>query len=209
MEDKKNNLIQAKLAVMREVGYVQKTTAKELRYTFAGEADLIRALRPAMIEAGLALSPAKAEILSAESYETRSGSTMRLVRTRHVFRLSHESGEYEDIEVLGEAADSGDKTLPKCQTIAFKYALRQAFIIETGDDPDQFASVESAPKKGGNPWDHALEGKEGVKGSWLGKKLRELRDVDLAKLMSLEGQKRISEADYEALIAATSQTELK
>jgi len=32
--------------------------------------------------------------------------------------------------------DGGDKSVPKSLTIALKYALRQAFLMETGDDPD-------------------------------------------------------------------------
>ena len=35
----------------------------------------------------------------------------------------------------GEGSDTGDKASNKALTGAYKYALRQTFCIETGDDP--------------------------------------------------------------------------
>jgi hypothetical protein len=77
------------------------------------------------------------------------------------YRLTHaSSGESEDCQVLGEASDAGDKAAPKALTGAYKYFLRQTFLIETGDDPDRYASAdqEAAPatkpapvKKAGPP----------------------------------------------------------
>lgn len=131
------NLAAAKKAVMEKVGYVQKTKTQGLNYTFASETELIAALRPAMIEAGLVMTPIMASVLSDESLPTKSGGTQRRLTILRQFRLTHvDTGEYETIEVLGEAADSGDKAAGKAMTHAKKYALRDAFLIETGDDPD-------------------------------------------------------------------------
>jgi hypothetical protein len=68
-----------------------------------------------------------------------------------VYRLTHApSGTCEECEVLGEASDAGDKAAPKAMTGAMKYFLRQSFLIETGDDPDRYASEEqeAAPAVG-------------------------------------------------------------
>lgn len=143
------NLAAAKLAVMRKVGYVQKTKPKEgqnygISYSFAGEAAIIEAIRPAMIEAGLELEPAGVELVDNSIAVTKNGTNMRHILGRYTFRLTHaESGEHRDIIVLGEAMDAGDKAAAKAATIAYKYALRQTFIIETGDDPDRQPSVET------------------------------------------------------------------
>lgn len=145
------NVQAAKLAVMEDVGYCQKKRAPNLNYTFAGEAALIKALRPFMILHGLTFTPTAVEILESSEYETSKGGTMRLVRTRQTFRLHHAASDtFEDIAVLGEAADSGDKALPKTQTCAMKYALRQTFLIETGDDPDEHASVPAKEPRRSN-----------------------------------------------------------
>ena len=52
------------------------------------------------------------------------------------------------VKVLGDGADTGDKASYKAMTGAMKYALRQTFVIETGDDPDDTPSdvQERAPK---------------------------------------------------------------
>ena len=72
---------------------------------------------------------------------TSSGKSLRICRIISTYRLSHISGQYEDIQVLGEGSDSLDKAANKAMTVAYKYALRQAFLIETGDDdPDRHGS---------------------------------------------------------------------
>ena len=204
------SLYYAKVAVMAAVAYVQKTRNNNLKYSFASEADLIRALRPAMIDQGLSICPIAAEIISEQGYNTNSGAYMRLARTRHRFRLCHaESGEYEDIEVFGEASDSGDKTLAKCQTIAYKYAIRQAFMIETGDDPDLHQDTDGgAPTKRREltpveAWQHKLQGVEGKSLAVAGKAIWELKNETICQLLGPKGDGKISEEDRVALTACT------
>ena len=54
---------------------------------------------------------------------------------------------------IGTGEDSGDKAPGKAVSYACKYALLKALMLETGDDSDKDASVESAPaaKAQGNP----------------------------------------------------------
>jgi hypothetical protein len=59
------------------------------------------------------------------------------------FTLIHApSGTSREIVARGEGADAGDKSTPKAATGALKDALRKAFILETGDDPDNTPSSE-------------------------------------------------------------------
>ena len=131
-------------SVMQVVGYVQKQSGKSLNYTYVGEKALIEALRPAMVENGLMLVPVGTAIQPLETYPTNAGKSMNLSRIVGGFRLLHTSGEWIDIITPGEGSDSGDKSLNKAQTGALKYALRNTFLIETGDDPDDTASVARA-----------------------------------------------------------------
>lgn len=136
-------LYQAINEVMKQVGYVQKqgrVTGGGASYTYAGEADLIAAIRPAMIEAGLAMYPAGVTNLTSEAYTTKSGALMNRVTGIFSFNLAHTSGEFIAVTTIGEGTDSGDKASYKAMTGAMKYALRQAFVIETGDDPDDTPS---------------------------------------------------------------------
>lgn len=121
-------------AVMREVGYVNKggTVAYgNTNYKFAGEADMIKAIRPAMVDAGLMLIPLSAEY----SASSKSGDIVNCTYT-----LAHIDGGSMIVAAVGQGKDVGDKAIPKALTGAFKYAMRQLFMIETGDDPDRHAS---------------------------------------------------------------------
>lgn len=148
-----SNLVKAKLAVMRECGYVQKQgrIQGQGNYTYAKESDFIAAIRPAMIEAGLTFTPVACEVIKSETNDKK----VHVVLTR-TFRLSHESGEHEEISTVGEGIDYGDKACNKAMTAAKKYALREAFLIETGDDPDDTSSEaltkpKPAPKPAPKP----------------------------------------------------------
>jgi hypothetical protein len=137
-----SELAKAILGVMEDVAYVQKggrVSGGGMNYSFAGEADLLRALRPAMVRRGLALLPVGCAI--TEHHEVHDGKygakQSRTVRCVSTYRLLHASGESVDLQVAGEGQDGGDKATAKALTISLKYALRQAFLIETGDDPDR------------------------------------------------------------------------
>jgi hypothetical protein len=143
-----SKLASAKLAVMAAVPYVRKHKAEHLNYSFASESDLIASLRPAMLENGLSVAPIGVTVLEQGRYQTLKGGLLNHVVAAVTYRLTHaSSGESEDCQVLGEASDAGDKAAPKALTGAYKYFLRQTFLIETGDDPDRYASAdqEAAP----------------------------------------------------------------
>jgi len=137
----------AKLQVMSDVGYCLKTKSQGLNYTYASESELIAALRPALIEHDVTVSPVDCELLESVQYETKRGGRMFVARVKATYRFTHSpTGESEDVTVFGEGGDIGDKSLPKAMTCAYKYAIRQAFMIETGDDPDKHASQPGVSK---------------------------------------------------------------
>lgn len=138
----------AKLAVMREVPYIQKTKSPGLQYTFASETELIQKLRPSMVRHGITCRPKRMELLGSGEYKTAKGAAMRFVSILATYEFSRGS-EAEEAQVFGEAADVSDKALPKAMTLAHKYALRQYFCIETGDDPDLVAHLRGTPEEGG------------------------------------------------------------
>jgi hypothetical protein len=147
------NVHQAINQVMNFVGYVQKQKAAQLNYTYAGEAALISALRPQMVEAGLYVAVVAIKDVVRGQYTTAKGSVMNSVDLVAVIRFTHApSATFIDVEALGSGADSGDKASNKALTGAYKYALRQTFCIETGDDPDNHVSEpRAAAQKKVNP----------------------------------------------------------
>jgi hypothetical protein len=135
------NIGEAQLAVMRSVPYLQKRRGVDVPWSFAGEADLISKLRPAMIENGITVSPVKVEpLIAGAEFTTKSGSRAVNRVFLFTFRFLHvPSGTSDLVQTIGEASDHSDKAANKAMTIALKYALRHYFVIETGDDPDLVA----------------------------------------------------------------------
>jgi hypothetical protein len=143
-----SDLASAKLAVTAAVRFARKHKAEHLNYSFAGEADLIASLRPAMLSHGLSVAPIGVTVLEQGRYQTLKGGLLNHVVAAVTYCLTHApSGESEDCQVPGEASDVGDKAAPKALIGAYKYFLRQTFLIEMGDDPDRYASAdqEAAP----------------------------------------------------------------
>jgi hypothetical protein len=144
------NIFEALNAVMQQVGYVQKQKTPGLNYSFAGEAALIAAIRPYLVENGIVVVPAGIREMRLETYETKSGATMNRTVAIFAFMFAHgPSDTHIIVEVMGEGADTGDKSANKAMTGAYKYALRQTLMIETGDDPDAESSdhqERSGPK---------------------------------------------------------------
>ena len=129
---------EAILEVMKEVGYVQKERSPKLSYTFASESAFLQALRPSLIKYGIMAYVVDLREVRTETYTTKNGTSMNRTITHGIVRFVHaKSGTFVDAHATGEGADVGDKSASKAMTGLQKYALRQTFLIETGDDPDR------------------------------------------------------------------------
>jgi len=138
-------LAAAVCAVMSEVGHVQKTGHNSFsRYSYASDADLLRALQPSMAKHGLMMHPVRVE---------RSDSTRKNAKGKEEDRcdllvtyiLTHTSGESIEIQSPGTGMDSLDKAPYKAMTGAYKYALRQLFAVPTGNDAEAPRKPEPPP----------------------------------------------------------------
>lgn len=141
-----SELEKARIKVMESVGYVQKHgNNAQQNYRYASDADLLRVLRPAMVENGLTLTPSgidDAQITERRAANKQGHETINYITTAKVhFDLRHTSGEVQHVCVLAQGSDAMDKGAYKLMTGAIKYALRQSFLIETGDDPEKEADA--------------------------------------------------------------------
>lgn len=129
-------LIRALHSVMKEVEYVQKSGENDFhKYTYATEADVLAAIRPAMIKHGLVLIPSVQQVANIDAH----GNTTVSIS----YTLAHISGAVwpQPIIAAGCGGDKnrngvGDKGLYKAITGANKYLLFKLFQIETGDEPE-------------------------------------------------------------------------
>jgi hypothetical protein len=128
----------------------------ELKYMFLGEEQIISEVRQHLLNNGLCFVPAYEEIVVQERYANKSGTIQNRVLIKSVFNLLHVSGAFITIPAHGEGIDSGDKSVPKAKTGAFKYALRQTLLIASGDDPDKVRPENEGNvgngNTGGNPY---------------------------------------------------------
>jgi len=155
------DIYEALLAVYKKVGYVQKGgTNKAQNYKYAGEADLIAALRPAMIENDIIFWPSGVErshevqvatASQTESFTKSTFNTKIIATLQYTFRHVTSATEIK-VQVIGEGVDSGDKASYKAMTGALKYALRQTFLIETGDEPEADAKTDEDASEYGKPY---------------------------------------------------------
>jgi hypothetical protein len=125
-------------AMLAEVDAIAKERKNvQQGFTFRGIDDIYNTVHPVL--AKCKVYP-RAEILESDQQErtTRSGNVQFFVRLKMRYHLvSGVDGSSIWTEVIGEAADTGDKAYNKAMSIAYKYALFQLLCIPTeAIDPD-------------------------------------------------------------------------
>jgi hypothetical protein len=153
-----SELAKAVVAVMGEVHAVPETGQNKFQnYKYASDTDLLKALQPAMARAGLCLLPmVVASTVSKHSATAKEGEQWRTDMTT-TYRLLHVSGEYIDIQTVGCGVDGADKGAYKAATGCLKYALRQLFLVPTGDDAEQAPPQRKERRPDPPPADHDAE----------------------------------------------------
>lgn len=130
------NIYEKILAVMNDVEYLKKdgnVSFKAVNYNYLSEEKITASVRGAMIEHRLIMYPAGCEQVQCNSNFDEIIMTYRIVDIDI-------PESFIDIKTKGCGQDSGDKKSYKAMTGAFKYAMRQTFMISTGDDPDRNSS---------------------------------------------------------------------
>ncbi|GAC1372605.1 MAG: hypothetical protein NVS3B25_07180 [Hymenobacter sp.] len=146
------NLYQRMKAVMEDVKRLQKDKqvgSGNYAYKAMSEEKVATTLRTAMIQHGLVIFPIE-QHHSLVDY-TRAGrggeATMVSLSTVDVkYKLVNvdNPSEFEIIASSGTGVDPQDKGVGKAMTYSMKYALMRAFLIPTGDDPDDVHNEELA-----------------------------------------------------------------
>lgn len=138
-------LLAAICRVMQKVGYVQKGGENEFHhYKYATEADTIAALRPVMLAEGLIMTPSLWMQGGVPQIDTHGNVHIIMSYTLHHVPTGQRMVFY--VPASGNDRSSkgsvGDKGIYKAMTGALKYALRQTFMLETGDDPEEGNEID-------------------------------------------------------------------
>ena len=133
-------LCEALAKVCSEVGHVPESGGAKgsgLPYKYLSEKEIVPAVRDVMWKHGITITPIGAEPISDKQVGKMTTKTFRIT-----FRICHSSGGNMICQTLGEGFDSGDKTVYKVMTGAYKYLLRQTFSLSGGEDPDDTPSPQ-------------------------------------------------------------------
>jgi len=134
--------------VMKDVGAVGKNdTNPNQHYKYRGIDAVMNALNPAMIKNKIFVVPDVID-QQREEREGRNGGVLiySVIKVKYTFYTT--DGSNVESVVIGEAMDSGDKSMNKAMSAAFKYACFQTFCIPTEEMIDsESESPEPAPKK--------------------------------------------------------------
>lgn len=125
------------------IGWIPKSGVNEFHhYKYATEADLVSALRGELYQRNVFLFPS---LVSAErkpiTVVTKNGqreTALTDVIMDWTF-VDGDSGETYRCQMPGCGEDSGDKGVYKAMTGSEKYLLMKAFLVPTGDDPENDA----------------------------------------------------------------------
>jgi hypothetical protein len=164
--------IQAALnAAMRDIAGkgIGKTQKNEQQgYRFRGVEQAMNELSPIMVNHGITVRARYSEMVITERAKAE-GKATRFCTLKGVFTFAAEDDSSVEQEAYGEAMDSGDKALIKAQSVAFRTALFQLFVVPTmsmdtelygDDDGDGEQPREEQPRpeltpKSATAWKHA------------------------------------------------------
>ena len=142
-ENQKKELIYERIVqIMKEIGAIGKDSENTTQnFKYRGIDAVMNALQPALIRNRVVMIPEVLSVQRTERVTTKGGvMTFSNVRMRYRF-VAVEDGSRIEVVMEGEGMDSGDKSVNKAMSAAYKYACFQTFCIPTEEMKD--ADAES------------------------------------------------------------------
>lgn len=146
------NIQQSVLAAMREAA--EKGIAKRMQADLGGAKVRYRGIEDAMnemcgvlVHCGITVAPEYSDPVISER-DKGGGKATRFVVIKGTFTFTAEDLSAMKCVFYGESMDSGDKAFVKAQSVAFRTALFQTFVVPTvatAIDPESDPEGDSAP----------------------------------------------------------------
>lgn len=135
------------IKIMGLIGSISKSnTNKTQGYKFRGIDDLYNALNKHLAEVGVFITSDVLNVQREEKTSKNGGLLIYSIITMK-FKFIAEDGSFVESTTIGEAMDSGDKSMNKAMSTAYKYALMQIFCIPTEEPKDsEVDTYEVKPK---------------------------------------------------------------
>lgn len=149
------NIYEALANVMKDCTAVGKDSKNPQQgYKYRGIDAVMNAVNPALTKNRVFVAPEVLEATREERTSTGKGTLLiySIAKVRYTFYA--EDGTSVTAVVIGEGMDSGDKSMNKAMSAAFKYALFQVLCIPTEemidsetDSPEPQAKKQNAPTR--------------------------------------------------------------
>lgn len=123
------------LGAMRDIAKIgiAKTSLADTgqaKYKFRGVEAAMNEMSPIMVNNGITVTPRYSDLNIMERAKAE-GKATRFVTLKGTFTFSAKDDSSVTSEAYGEAMDSGDKAVIKAQSVAFRTALFQLFVVPT------------------------------------------------------------------------------
>jgi GH25 family lysozyme M1 (1,4-beta-N-acetylmuramidase) len=136
-------------AAMRDIckigiGKTQKN--EQQNYRFRGIEQAMNEMSPIMVNHGITVSARYADLNITE--RAKEKGALRFVTLKGTFTFTAEDDSFITSEAYGEAMDSGDKAVIKAQSVAYRTALFQLFVVPTmsmDTELDDYSAPETDP----------------------------------------------------------------
>ena len=128
--EKTKNIYQRISAIMEEIDYIQKGTAKVAgQYRFTSHDAVTGLIHMPLVKHGIVAVPSVKSL-------TQDGNRTSVCLSVAFVNID-DPKDLVEIESWGFGVDTSDKGPGKAVSYAFKYAILKMFCLETGDDPDE------------------------------------------------------------------------
>jgi hypothetical protein len=132
-----NKALVAAMADISRIGIAKLQRNNAQGYNFRGVEAAMNEMSPILVRHGISVSARYSDLVVTEQPREGKGP-MRFVTLKGAFTFAAEDGSNVVSEVYGEAMDSGDKSVVKAQSVAFRTALFQQFVVPTmAMDPEE------------------------------------------------------------------------
>lgn len=132
-------------AVLHDVGAVGKGSTNQVQhFVYRSIDEITSAIHPLLARHGLVIIPVVKNIERTEKQGKNSTMTFTVVEMEYHIRCAESDAEIVG-STYGESFDSGDKSVGKAMTYAYKKFLEQTFCLSPSEreDPDAFSKSDA------------------------------------------------------------------
>ena len=118
------------MAAIAKTGIAKNMRNQQQGFTYRGIEAAMNELNPLLVAAGITVTPKYSDLQISERSKG-DGKATRFATVKGSFTFASGDGSFVVSEYYGEAMDSGDKAITKAQSVAFRTALFQQFVVPT------------------------------------------------------------------------------